>query len=56
MYTYYVAKTVDFQALAQIIAKIEKQANEGEIINIILLETGEIIANRNNFDTWEIMI
>lgn len=56
MYTYYVAKEVDFATLIGIIAKVEKSASDGEIIHILSLFTGEVLASRSCFDLWEINI
>jgi hypothetical protein len=55
-YTYYAAKELDFEALAHIIANIEKSATDTEIVDIILLFTGEVLASRNCFGLWEINI
>lgn len=56
LYTYYVAKEVNFQTLAAIIAEVELSAEDGDRIDIVSLFTGELFASRYNFNLWEINI
>ena len=54
--TYYVAKEVNFIAIANIIAELEHDLSANCTVDILSLFTGEVYASRNHLGLWEILI
>jgi hypothetical protein len=54
--TYYVAKQMNFIAIANIIAELEHDLSANCTVDIISLFTGEVYAIRNALGLWEILI
>ena len=55
-YTYYVAKQMNFVAISNIVAELERELPANCAVDIISLFTGEVYAIRNHFGLWEINV